>query len=109
MKDGHTLAIGGLIDSSDIKGETKVPVLGNIPGVGRLFRSKSKDASQRNLLIFITSKVVSADSAAVQDVFSAQQIQGAGLKRSDIGGVRSSEDPFLPEEVLLPADASSAK
>lgn len=109
MKDGHTLAIGGLIDSSDIKGETKVPVLGNIPGVGRLFRSKLKDKSQRNLLIFITSKVVSADSAAVQDVFSAEQIQGAGLKRSDIGGVRSSGDVFLPEDVPLPANASSAK
>ncbi|MBC8010481.1 MAG: hypothetical protein H7067_10340 [Burkholderiales bacterium] len=109
MKDGHTLAIGGLIDSSDIQGQTKVPVLGDIPGVGRLFRSKSKDKAQRNLLIFITSKVVSADSANVQDVFSTKQIQDAGLKRSDIGGQRSSADPFLPEDAPVPAGATSEK
>ena len=97
MKDGHTLAIGGLIDSTAQKGQSKVPVLGSIPGIGRLFRSNSTDTSKRNLLIFITSKVVSAESAPTQDIFSAEQVQGAGLRESDLPGRRSSASPFLPE------------
>lgn len=105
MKDGHTLAIGGLIDSTSQKGQSKVPVLGNVPGLGRLFRSDTTDASKRNLLIFITSKVVSSESAPVQDVFSVSQVQDAGLRESDLPGRRSSESPFLPEEVPAPAPA----
>lgn len=97
MKDGHTLAIGGLIDSTAQKGESKVPVLGSIPGIGRLFRSNSTDTSKRNLLIFITSKVVSSESAPTQDIFSPEQVQGAGLRESDLPGRRSSASPFLPE------------
>jgi type IV pilus assembly protein PilQ len=98
MKDGHTLAIGGLIDSTSQNGQTKVPVLGDVPGLGRLFRSKSKDQTRRNLLIFITSKVVSAETAEVQDIFSTDQVQSAKLKASDMPGRRSSESPFLPED-----------
>jgi len=99
MKDGHTLAIGGLIDSTSQKGQSKVPVLGSIPGLGRLFRSDTTDSSKRNLLIFITSKVVSSESAPVQDIFSPGQVQGAGLRESDLPGRRTSENPFLPEEM----------
>lgn len=98
MKDGHTLAIGGLIDSTSQKGESKVPVLGSIPGIGRLFRSNTTDSAKRNLLIFITSKVVSSESASVQDVFNPAQIRDAGLRESDLPGRRSSESAFLPEE-----------
>lgn len=98
MRDGHTLAIGGLIDSTSQDGGNKVPVLGNVPGLGRLFRSDTKNHTNRNLLIFITSKVVSSDSAAVNDIFSPEQIQGAGLKRSHLPGRRSAEDSFLPED-----------
>ncbi len=99
MKDGHTLAIGGLNDSSSEKGESKVPVLGSIPGLGRLFRSNTADSSKRNLLIFITSKVVSAESAQAQDIFSPAQVQDAGLRESDLPGRRSSASPFLPEQM----------
>jgi type IV pilus assembly protein PilQ len=98
MKDGHTLAIGGLLDSTSGRNTTKVPVLGDVPGLGRLFRSKSDDNTKRNLLIFITSKVVSAESAQVQDVFSVEQIHDAGLRERDLPGRRISDSPFLPDE-----------
>ncbi len=98
MKDGHTLAIGGLLDSTSGRNTTKVPVLGDVPGIGRLFRSKSDDNSKRNLLIFITSKVVSAEAAQVQDVFSVEQVHDAGLRERDLPGRRISESPFLPDE-----------
>lgn len=99
MKDGHTLAIGGLLDSSVGKNNTKVPILGDIPVLGKAFRSKSDDISKRNLLIFITSKVVSSESAQVQDIFSPNQVRDAGMRESDLPGRRSSESAFLPEEM----------
>lgn len=99
MKDGHTLAIGGLLDSSVGKTNTKVPILGDIPLLGKAFRSKADDVSKRNLLIFITSKVVSAESAQVQDIFNPVQVHDAGLRESDLPGRRSEASPFLPEEM----------
>jgi general secretion pathway protein D len=56
--DGQTVAIGGLIreDVQDV--EDKVPILGDIPVVGRLFQSKSEDHFKRNLMIFVTAKLI---------------------------------------------------
>jgi type IV pilus assembly protein PilQ len=105
MKDGHTLAIGGLLDSTSGKNTSRVPVLGSIPGLGRLFRSNTDDMSKRNLLIFITSKVISSEAAPVQDIFSAEQIRDAELRQSDLPGRRSAEPAFLPEKEEAPADA----
>jgi type IV pilus secretin PilQ/predicted competence protein len=61
IKSGNTLAIGGLMrqDSSDFY--TKVPVMGDLPGVGALFRSKSLSKTRRNLLIFLTPTIVRPD------------------------------------------------
>jgi len=97
LKDGHTLAIGGLIRDETLGDQNKIPVLGSIPVLGRLFRNDIKDNKRTNLLIFITAKIVSADSATPQDIFDPRQIKDAMLKRSDIGGYRETADPFLPE------------
>src|SRR5690606_10887914 len=58
LRDGYTMGIGGLIEHTTTNGQTKVPVLGSIPGVGRLFRSDSKNSTKRNLLIFITARTL---------------------------------------------------
>ena len=58
VKNGETLLIGGLIFDSDQKIESKVPILGDIPLIKKLFRSSDKDKEQRELLIFITPTVV---------------------------------------------------
>lgn len=70
LKDGYTAGIGGLIQSQRNHGGTKVPVLGDIPGLGRLFSSKSVNDTAINLLIFLTAKIVSADGAPPEDVFA---------------------------------------
>jgi len=62
IKSGNTLAIGGLLRTDVSDTFTKVPVLGDIPGLGVLFRSKSLDKLKRNLLIFLTPTVVTADA-----------------------------------------------
>ncbi len=56
--DGATLVMGGLTREDVKQVSDKVPVLGNLPGVGRLFRSKGESTQKRNLLIFVTANLV---------------------------------------------------
>ncbi len=57
--DGATLIMGGLTREEVKTVNDKVPVLGDIPMLGRLFRSKGESAQKRNLLIFVTASLVS--------------------------------------------------
>lgn len=58
IADGATMGMGGLINEKVEKYEDKVPVLGSIPLIGRLFRSEGERAVKRNLMIFVTAKKV---------------------------------------------------
>jgi general secretion pathway protein D len=57
--DGATLVMGGLTREEVKKVNDKIPFFGDIPLVGRLFRSKGESAQKRNLLIFVTANLVS--------------------------------------------------
>lgn len=57
--DGATLMMGGLTREDVKHVNDKVPVLGSLPGLGRLFRSKAESSTKRNLLIFVTANLVS--------------------------------------------------
>jgi len=57
--DGATVVMGGLTRDEVKTVSDKVPVLGDIPGVGRLFRSEGETRQKRNLLIFVTANLVS--------------------------------------------------
>jgi general secretion pathway protein D len=56
--DGQTVVIGGLIREDVQKVEDKVPLFGDIPVVGRLFRSQVDQHLKRNLIIFVTAKLI---------------------------------------------------
>ena len=58
MKDGDTLVIGGLISNSEIKSLNKVPLLGDLPILGKLFQSVSKSKNETEVVIFLKAKVV---------------------------------------------------
>jgi type IV pilus assembly protein PilQ len=58
VDNGETLVLGGIYQQTIKKNVTKVPVLGDIPGVGFLFRNTSEKNSKRELLIFVTPKIV---------------------------------------------------
>lgn len=57
--DGATVVMGGLTRDEVKSVNDKVPVLGDIPGIGRLFRSEGETRQKRNLLIFVTANLVS--------------------------------------------------
>jgi type II secretory pathway component GspD/PulD (secretin) len=58
IPSGHTLVMGGLMSDSNTKAQTKVPILGDLPGIGLAFRKDSKTRLKQNLLIFITPSIV---------------------------------------------------
>jgi len=61
VNNGETLLIGGLIFDEADENNSKVPILGDIPIIKRLFNYSSKEKEQRELLIFITPTVISSD------------------------------------------------
>jgi general secretion pathway protein D len=62
--DGATIVMGGLTREEVKKVEDKVPILGDIPLLGRAFRSKGESTQKRNLLIFVTAKLVNPGGTA---------------------------------------------
>ncbi|MDB6166379.1 MAG: outD 1 [Lacunisphaera sp.] len=98
LKDGYTMGIGGLITASTDHGGTKVPILGDIPLLGRLFSSKNVNDTATNLLIFITAKTVSADGASPEEVFDPRAVAAVGMSREDLPGYRAPKgsDLFVP-------------
>ncbi|RYH69196.1 MAG: type IV pilus secretin PilQ [Alcaligenaceae bacterium] len=58
VENGGTVVIGGIFELFEDDAEAKVPLLGDIPGVGNLFKTKTKQANKQEMLIFITPKVI---------------------------------------------------
>jgi type IV pilus assembly protein PilQ len=95
LRDGFTMGIGGLLQSQSNNGTNKVPVLGSIPVVGRLFKSESRNSDSTNLIIFITAKTISAEGASVEQVFDSERVRGLDLRREDLPGHRDGSNPFI--------------
>lgn len=64
VRSGMTMAIGGLINSEDAKIVSKIPLLGDIPIIGRFFRHTSNTRDKRELIILITPTLVADDTPA---------------------------------------------
>ncbi len=58
LRDGQSFALAGLLDNSEIKSLSKVPVLGDIPILGSLFRSKSFQKNETELMFIVTAHLV---------------------------------------------------
>lgn len=73
---GATIVMGGLITEQRKAMDDKVPFLGDIPFIGRLFRSHSEYSSKRNLLIFVTTRLVDAHGREVK--ISTNKVESSG-------------------------------
>jgi pilus assembly protein CpaC len=58
LRDGQSFALAGLLDNSEIKSLSKVPVLGDVPILGSLFRSKSFQKNETELMFIVTAQLV---------------------------------------------------
>lgn len=59
VADGQTVVLGGIFQTNKVKGVSKVPLLGDVPLVGRLFRRNKDSDTKRELIIFITPRIMS--------------------------------------------------
>jgi len=93
IKDGYTLAIGGLTQNEEVLGGTAVPILGSLPYIGRLFSSESNTMRQKNLIIFITAKTLNPDGSTYRDIIDPRVLHQMGVVPADVPGyVLSPED-----------------
>jgi len=100
IKDGFTLAIGGLVEDQITKRNTSVPILGSLPGVGRLFSSESDSITKRNLIIFITAKTLNPDGSTYRDIIDPRVIDRMGIVPSELPGYEiSAEERALLEQL----------
>ena len=58
VKNGETIVLGGIFQSTETYAETKVPLLGDIPFVGNLFKRRTRDTEKNELLVFITPRLL---------------------------------------------------
>ena len=78
--DGQTVALGGLVREDVQKVEDKVPILGDIPLAGRLFRSNVDQKIKRNLIIFVTARLMDAEGRPVRlDEDTEEIVEPLGL------------------------------
>ncbi|MCF5928420.1 type IV pilus secretin PilQ, partial [Xanthomonas perforans] len=63
VDDGQTVVIGGVYEFTDRASVNKVPFLGDVPFLGNLFKSRGRQKSKAELLVFITPKVLRVASA----------------------------------------------
>ena len=59
VPNGQTAVIGGLMQRQQQQSDSKIPILGDIPGLGNLFKRKQRDDTKTELLIFLTPRIVS--------------------------------------------------
>ena len=78
--DGQTVVLGGLVREDVQKVQEKVPILGDIPLAGRLFRSNVDQKIKRNLIIFVTARLMDAEGRPVRlDEDAEEVVEPLGL------------------------------
>ncbi len=64
IENGGTVVIGGIFEMEESSQENKIPLLGDVPVVGNLFKNKTKESVKREMLVFITPKVIADRSVS---------------------------------------------
>ncbi len=97
VKDGETIVIGGLINDETEVREDKIPILGDIPLLGWLFKYRYKAKGKSNLFIFITPRIVrnQADAAAIYKMKSNEigQIEEGVIRMYDPKKDKQKQEP----------------
>lgn len=114
LKNGYTLVLGGLVKTQINKTKTKTPILGDIPGLGLLFRQTLDNVEQRTLLTFITARIITPDGSRPESeknplhpdfaepakrILTAKQIHDLDITKQDMPGFIDPAGVNIPEAV----------
>ncbi len=99
LADGQSTLLGGLISSTSTDAKTKVPLLGDIPLLGRAFQNRTKNGVRTELLLLITPYVLE-DATQVDDISRAVRDRFGSTERSWPGGPDSGRPQAAPADVV---------
>lgn len=108
--NGEIIVLGGLMQDNYQVSNSKVPLLGDIPWIGQLFRSESKVRAKTNLMVFLRPVIIS-DRSTAQEVTANRYdyIQGVtGAYKSDNNVIRDKDDPVVPPMPIGPSQGGTA-
>lgn len=91
IPSGMTMVIGGLLNSDDANTIQKVPLLGNIPILGELFKYHNKSRQKTEIVVLITPRVVSEETPArmspdMEDAYNDSRREVRDMKQVDVNG-----------------------
>ena len=84
IPDGRLFIIGGLARQTESLSVDKVPILGDLPLIGRLFQSRSSDKRRDNLYVFLTAHILGGENFADLENFSDQALEQTRSFRDDL-------------------------
>ena len=99
VEDGETIVLGGLIDEDVQESIKKVPVLGDIPLLGRLFRSTSISRTKRNLMVFLRPTIVRS-SEDVRSISNRKYNYFQAIENDLINSGKTVPDTAILKELL---------
>ena len=111
LKDGETQVLAGLITDNDRESASKLPVLGDIPILGRLFSSKSSDTEKTEIILSITPHIIRPPAvvdASLREVFSGTEssIRQRALQLDPVGSVRGQSTGGTTAPAAAPPSVS---
>jgi Flp pilus assembly secretin CpaC len=68
VRDGESFAIGGLLRTRNSEAKREVPLLARLPFIGSLFKTKAQDVDEKNLVIFVTPRIVRAEEITPKEL-----------------------------------------
>ncbi|MBJ8379311.1 type II secretion system secretin GspD [Citrobacter cronae] len=116
VKSGETVVLGGLMDDSSKQEVSKVPLLGDIPLIGQLFRYTSNEKNKRNLMVFIRPTIIRDDEvyhSLSRDKYTGfkEMQQNRSSKQNgsliDVDAIESLDDHAFDSSVATPAKSNS--
>ena len=113
VEDGGILVLGGLIEDTLRESDQRVPMLGKIPVLGALFRTRNVSKAKTNLMVFIRPKILrDANQTAIETNSKYNYIRGVqqGLQGREIPFIGSDNQPVLPslEELKSSGNATNS-
>lgn len=106
IKDGQVLVLGGLIREDRVKTHNKIPILGDIPFAGRLFRSSGDNKSKTNLMVFIRPTILK-DQLQINDITAERYafMREKQMSQAINKLIRRADKPLLDEyETYQPSE-----
>ena len=105
VDDGTILVLGGLIEDRTTRNQTKVPLLGDIPLLGRFFSSDTKTTRKQNLMVFIKTTII--DDLSLAEEKTRESYNDIRSKQKGLGDRK--EKLSLPDfDTQVPADKSNS-